>query len=331
MATIYVSGPIDREVLADIANEVERLYLGFGPDAVDYREVAGEIDGVVERGRIFTRSDIEASPRLRIIARHGVGKDNIDLEAAEECGVRVTTTAGSNSNAVAEHVFALLLNGARSICAAANEVSSGHWGEAKKRLVGVELKGRTIGIIGFGAIGRRVAHIACAFGMDILVTDPIVEPDTVAAAGGKLVDFDTLIRRSDAITVHAPLTPSTHHLIGPDQISVMKPGTYVINTARGGLVDEATLIDALQAGRLGGVALDVLEAEKHDINRPLEHTATPYSGIPGLTITPHIGGQTAESLKTTGAMAWESVREELGLTAAGRTLPRRNDSVIAAI
>jgi D-3-phosphoglycerate dehydrogenase len=307
---IYVSDPIDPDVLAHM-RAAATVHLGYGPEAVAYLDVAATVDGVLLRAETFTREMIEASPRLRIIARHGVGTDNVDIDAATERGAWVTTTPGSNSNAVAEHVFALLLSAARHVPLAMDRVHSGKWSEGKGDLTGFELEGRTIGILGFGAIGRRVAAIAGGFGMRVIVSDPVVTEESVSSAGGRLVDLSTLVEEADVLTVHVPLLPSTRHVIGREEIAAMKPDAFVINTSRGGLVDEAALIDALARGSIGGVALDVLEAESGDMRDPLSHPSSPVADIPGLTVTPHIAGQTQESLRNAGARAWDAIRAVL--------------------
>jgi D-3-phosphoglycerate dehydrogenase len=307
---IYISDAIHPDVLAEV-RAAGQVHLGYGPDKVDYLSISETVDAVILRAEIFTRDMIAASPRLKIIARHGVGTDNVDLDAASDHGIWVTTTPGANSNAVAEHVFALLLAGARQVHPAAERVRTGVWSEGKADLVGFELSGRTIGVLGFGSIGRRVATIAKGFGMTVLVSDPVAAADDVTAAGATLVDLDDLVTGADVITVHVPLLPSTRHIIGAHEVSRMKKTAYIINTSRGGLIDEAALAAALHSGSIAGAALDVLEAESIDMKDPLAHNPFPLGTTPGLLVTPHIAGQTEESLLEAGTLSWAEARRVL--------------------
>jgi D-3-phosphoglycerate dehydrogenase len=307
---IYISDAIHEDVLADIHKNA-LVHVGYGPNKVSYLDVSDNVDAVILRAETFTREMIEASPRLKIIARHGVGTDNVDIPAASENGVWVTSTPGSNSNAVAEHVFALLLSLTRRIVPAANRVLAGTWAEGRGDLVGFELSGRTLGIVGFGAIGKRVAAIARGFGMRVLASDPIAKADDAAAAGADLVELDTLYDGADIITLHAPLLPGTRHMISTRELALMKPTSLVINTSRGGLIDEDALVTALTSGTLAGAALDVLEAESIDMKDPLSHNRVPLHEVPNLLVTPHIAGQTREAFQEAGTRSWSEVRAVL--------------------
>ncbi|MFP3459939.1 hydroxyacid dehydrogenase [Arthrobacter globiformis] len=310
MTTIYISDPIHPDILTDIQAGAD-VHLGYGPNKVDYLSVSETVDGVILRAENFTREVIEASPRLKIIARHGVGTNNVDIDAATERRVWVTTTPGANSNAVAEHVFALLLTEARKVCTAADRVRVGNWSESKADLIGFELSGRTIGIIGFGAIGKRVAAIAKGFGMRILASDPVATSADASASGADLVELDTLYDGADIITVHAPLLPGTRHMIGARELGMMKNTAVLINTSRGGLIDEDALVAALTEGQIAGAALDVLEAESIDMKDPLAHTRVPLSKVPNLILTPHIAGQTQEAFLEAGTKSWLEVKAVL--------------------
>jgi D-3-phosphoglycerate dehydrogenase / 2-oxoglutarate reductase len=307
---IYISDVIHEDVLADIRKNAG-VHLGYGPHKVDYRDVSENVDAVILRAETFTRGMIEASPSLKIIARHGVGTDNVDIPAASDNGVWVTSTPGSNSNAVAEHVFALLLALTRRIVPAANRVLAGTWAEGRGDLVGFELSGRTVGIVGFGAIGKRVAAIAQAFGMRVLASDPIARAEDVAAAGADLVDLDTLYGQADIITLHAPLLPGTRHMISTRELDLMKSTAMVINTSRGGLIDEGALVAALANGAIAGAALDVLEAESTDMKDPLSHNSVALHEVPNLLVTPHIAGQTQEAFQEAGSRSWSEVQAVL--------------------
>ncbi|MBT2515515.1 hydroxyacid dehydrogenase [Arthrobacter sp. ISL-30] len=311
MTSIYISDPIHADVLADVQAAADVVHLGFGPEKVDYLAIADSVDGIILRTETFTREMIEASPKLKIIARHGVGTDNVDLAAASDNGVWVTVTPNANSNAVAEYVFALLLSAARKTGPAVELVRSKVWSDGKAGLVGFELSGRTLGIVGFGAIGRRVAAIGQGFGMNIIVSDPIAHSHDVAKTGAALVELETLLRESDVITVHAPLLPSTHHMISRHEIARMKKNAFIINTSRGGLIDEEALVEGLESGAIAGAALDVLEAESVDMKNPLQHNTLPLGSTAGLVVTPHIAGQTEDSLRAMGSMSWAEVRTVL--------------------
>jgi D-3-phosphoglycerate dehydrogenase len=314
VTAIYISDAIHEDVLDDIRQKAS-VHLGYGPEKVSYMDISDSIDAVILRAETFTREMIEASPCLKIIARHGVGTDNVDLAAASESGVWVTSTPGSNSNAVAEHVFALLLSLTRQVVPAANRVLTGTWAEGRGDLVGFELTGRTLGIVGFGAIGKRVAAIAAGFGMRVLASDPVAKAADVAAAGADLVELDTLYDGADIITLHAPLLPSTRHMIGTRELTLMKNTALLINTSRGGLIDEDALVNALMNGVIAGAALDVLEAESIDMKDPLSNNRVPLHEVPNLLVTPHVAGQTQEAFLAAGTRSWAEVQTVL----AGRT------------
>lgn len=310
MPTIYVSDPVHDSVVAALHAE-HTVHLGYGPDAVDYATISAAVDAVLLRAEDFGRDKIEASPELRIIARHGVGTNNVDLDAAREHGIWVTITPGGNSRAVAEHVFAMALGLARKVATASTRTRDGIWTEGKSALTGIELHGRTLGLLGLGNIGGHVAEIGRALGMDLLVSDPAVEDSRIAAIGGRRVDLDELVSRSDVLSLHAPLVPSTRHIIGAAQFDRMRPGALLINTSRGGLVDETALLAALRSGRLGGAGLDVLDAESTDMRDPLPHNELPLDEMDNLIVTPHIGGQTDEALSKVGHAAVTCIQQAL--------------------
>lgn len=310
MTAIYVSDPIHPDVLTGLA-ETGAVYLGYGPEAVRYNDIRGDIDAVMLRTETFTAEMITGSPNLKIIARHGVGSDNVDIPAATDHGVWVTVTPGQNSQAVAEHVFALALALARKVVTAATATRGGAWSNVKAGLVGSELSGKTLGLYGLGSIGTRVLKIANGFGMDVIVTDPYLSAEQITQAGGRQVELDELLTTSDVISLHIPLTPATRHTINADAIARMRPGTLLINTARGGLIDEQALIDALRSGHLGGAALDVLDAENVDMKDPLPHNRLPLDEIENVIVTPHVAGQTNESLRNVGAAALICIQQAL--------------------
>lgn len=310
MPVFYVSDPIHDSVM-DQLTALGQVHLGYGDHAVSYEQISHSVDAVLLRAEVFDQEKIAASPRLRIIARHGVGTDNVDIEAATAAGIWVTTTPGSNSRAVAEHVFALLLSLARKTTYGAAATADGLWAEAKPHMVGFELHGKTLGLLGFGNISRMVLAIAQGFGMRALVHDPFVEPAHIEAAGAQSASLAEVIAGSDVLSLHLPLNEQTAHLIDAAAISTMKSGSVLVNTSRGGLIDESALVQALHSGHLAGAGLDVLEGESIDMKNPLAHSRIPISEVPNLIVTPHIAGQSAEAFLAAGNGTLDAIRQAL--------------------
>ena len=255
-----------------------------GPELV---ERVKDFDAIVVRSRTkVTREVIEASGRLRAVARAGVGLDNVDLEAAKERGVEVLNSPEAPSNSVAELVLGLMLSLARRIPLGDASMKRGEW--IKRRLTGFELEGKTLGIVGFGRIGYNLARKAKAMGMRV-VTDASIEKlmRFVEETGAESVPMEDLLKESDFVSIHVPLRPQTRHMIGARELETMKDGAYLINTARGGVVDEDSLREALVRGKLAGAALDVFEIE------PPEDTS--LTGLENLIALPHIGAATVEA------------------------------------
>ncbi len=304
--TIYISEPIHPRVLEEIGSKA-RLFVGFGLKAVAYEEIADQVDAVMLRSEKFPASRVDASPRLKVIARHGVGVDTVDVDAATKQGIVVTYCPGGNSNAVAEHVFSMLLALARKIKAGHDDLVAGPWPKAKQHLVGEELYGRGIGIVGFGEIGKIVCRIAKGFGMNVLVSDPFLKESDVNAYGASLVEFEELLKRSQVVSLHAPLTASTKGLINARTLAMMPPDAIVVNTARSGLVDEPALASALQTGQIAGAALDVIDAEQGN-SASVTFGGQPIAAVPNLLVTPHVAGQTIQSLLNVGTTAWHDIQ-----------------------
>lgn len=219
MPVIFVSSPIHEDVLEEL-RKLGTVFCGFGPDAVSYEDVKGEVEAVLLRSGTFTARMIDDSPKLRIIARHGVGTDTVEIPAATARKIWVTNTPGANSRAVAEHVFALVLSLARKVSIASACTQRGDWSGDRMTLTGIELNGRTIGLLGLGNIGRHVARIAGGFGMTVLVTDPALRQDS--DPGLHLVTFEQLVREADILSLHLPLLPSTRNIIDAAAIERMK-------------------------------------------------------------------------------------------------------------
>jgi len=247
-----------------------------------------DVDGVILGLDICDASVFERAPRLKTIARYGVGIDNVDLAAAARHGVVVTTTPGTNHLAVAELAIGLMFALARAIPRMAERVRAGSWA----RITGWELTGKTLGVIGFGAIGREVARRGLGLGMYVLAYDPWYRGDW---AGATPVDLPDLLRQSRVVSLHCPLTPETAHMLDAERLALLPHGAIVINTARGGLIDEAALYAALVSGRLGGAALDVFQHEPPE--------SSPLLTLDTVIATPHVGAATAESIERTGMLA----------------------------
>ncbi|MYA95876.1 MAG: hydroxyacid dehydrogenase [Nitrospinae bacterium] len=299
------TAPVKR-AMAGVA-PVRTVALPFRPlsneeETVFARKLKGA-EGVLLRPGYITASLLDLLPDLRVVAVHGAGVDQVDVAACTERGVLVTNTPGANANAVSELTLGLILSLARRIPQAASRVGAERvWGEA--RHTGVELQGKTLGLIGVGQIGSRLTKMALAMGMKVLAHDPGLKGEDIKARGARPARFETLLGRADFISLHAPLTPKTHHLIDRRAISKMKKGAFLINAARGPLVDEAALARALGSGKIGGAALDVLEGEPPD----------PKSAIfdaPNLILTPHMAGSTQECLEAIAGWAGEDIARVL--------------------
>jgi D-3-phosphoglycerate dehydrogenase len=259
-------------------------------------------DALLVRSATKVTADvIEAAERLKVIGRAGVGVDNIDLDAATKRGIVVVNAPEASSITVAEHTMGLMLSLARKIPFADSSLKTNKW--EKKKFLGVELRGKTLGIIGLGRIGSRVAKKARAFEMEVIAYDPYISEKLAKELGVELVGFEELLRRSDFITIHVPLTEKTRGLIGKKEIEKMKDGAYIINCARGGIVDEKALYDGLKSGKLGGAALDVFEKEP-----PI---GNPLLKLDNIIVTPHLGASTEEAQIFASVIACKEVLKVL--------------------
>ncbi len=257
---------------------------GLSPD--ELRTAIADYDALLVRSQVRVDAPlIEAGSRLVVIGRAGVGVDNVDLDAATRAGVTVVNAPTGNTIAAAEHTLALLLGLARRVAAADASVRRGEWQRAP--FEGVEVRGKTLGLIGLGKIGLAIADRARGLEMTVVGHDPYVTAEQASLHGVELVDLDALLARSDVVSVHVPLTHATKDLIGRATIAKMKPGAFVLNVARGGIVDEAALADALLSGQVGGAAIDVFETEP-----PKD---SPLLSAPNTILTPHLGASTAEA------------------------------------
>ncbi len=260
------------------------IKLGLSPD--ELKKVIPDYDGVIIRSETKIRKDIiEVADRLKVIGRAGIGLDNVDLAAATKKGIVVMNTPQENAIAAAEHTIALMMAISRKIPQATASMRAGKW--EKKRFMGVELYKKTLGIIGIGVIGTIVADRARGLKMRVIGYDPYLSKEIAEKKGVELVSFDELLRRSDFITIHTPLTDETRNLINRDVFDRMKRGVIIINCARGGIINEKDLYDAIKAGKVGGAALDVFE-EEPSIGNPLFE-------LEEVIGTPHLGAATGEA------------------------------------
>jgi D-3-phosphoglycerate dehydrogenase len=278
--------------VAPILNEILQkngLKITYEPEITpdQIKEKISNFDIVVVRSRTkITKEMIDRATQCKIIARVGVGLDNIDVEAAKAKNIRVINAVEGAMNAVAELVLGLMLSLAREIPRADREIRNGKW--LKKELMGIELSGKYLGIVGLGNIGKRLAKLARGLSMNIIGFDVMPIADDFARDVGLIkADIDTLLSSADFISFHVPLTDTTHHLVNAKRISTMKKTAYIINTSRGEIIDEDALYDALKEGKIAGAALDVFEKEPAVGNK--------LTTLPNVICTPHIGAQTKEA------------------------------------
>ena len=244
---------------------------------------------LIVRNRTQVRGALlENAPRLEAVGRLGVGLDNIDLPACKDRDIAVFPATGANDVSVAEYVITAMLVLLRRAWFATPDVVTGRW--PRMTTIGREVSGKTLGLIGLGGIARETAVRARALGMSVIACDPLLPVDHAAWQLARAVGFETLLAESDVISLHVPLTPATRNMIGTAQLALLRPGSVLINAARGGVIDEVALIEALRSGRLGGAALDVFEHEPLDATR-----GAVFANLPNLLLTPHIAGVTEES------------------------------------
>ncbi|MBZ0296926.1 MAG: hypothetical protein K8L99_30475 [Anaerolineae bacterium] len=285
--TVLIPDNVDKAALAVFSDAPEINVIAPGSMKREQTLAAiGEADALIIRSSTTADAELlQAAPRLKAIARAGVGVDNVDLGTATTQGVVVMNTPDGNTIATAEHTFGLMLALARHIPQGHASMQAGKWD--RKSYMGVELRGKTLGIIGFGRIGRAVAKRALAFEMTVVAFDPYIPADVGADLGVEMVDLDTLYARSDFITLHSLITDETREMINASSIASMKDGVRLVNAARGGLINEVDLAEAIKSGKVAGVALDVYSQEPP--------TDNPLVGLPGVIDTPHLAASTADA------------------------------------
>jgi D-3-phosphoglycerate dehydrogenase len=298
---VLVADSIALEGLAPLAKDPRfELVVRPGLSGDELADAIGAADAVLVRSATkITRASLAKADRLKAIGRAGVGIDTIDVDAASERGIPVLTAPAGNTISAAELTMALLLAVARKVPAADRSMKAGEWD--KKSFNGFELYGKTLGLVGAGRIGGQVAKRARAFGMSVLVYDPYLGIERARELDVELASLEDVIRKSDVISVHVPLTDATAGLIGPAQFAMMKPSALLLNVARGGVVDEAALLTALQEKKLAGAALDVYESEPLPKDSPLRT-------LPNVVMTPHLGASTAEAQQNVAIEIAEAVR-----------------------
>ncbi|GIK75087.1 MAG: hypothetical protein BroJett021_40750 [Chloroflexota bacterium] len=294
---IWLESPLSDDVLARLPVGVQVLHAAARPPLYSN---AAPAQAIIASSQVrYDGALMDACPNLKLIARTGIGVDNIDLDAATARGIVVTNTPDGPTESTAEHTVAMLLALAKRLKQGADNLAAGKWGPRTGALVGVEVRGKTLGLVGLGRIGRRVAEIChLAFQMRVLAYDPYLSQDAAQAQGVTLAPLETVIREADFLSLHAPATPETAGLMNAERLAWMKPGSYLLNLARGALVDEAALLDALDRGPLAGAGLDVFAVEPPAVeNRLRAH--------PAVVATPHSASVTREGRRRMEEMAMD--------------------------
>src|SRR5438105_2070627 len=302
---VLVADPISPRGVEELSrdNRLEvAVCTGLSKDEI--LKLIGDAHGIIVRSQTkITAEILSAAKRLRVVGRAGVGVDNVDVETATRRGVVVLNAPGANTVSTAEHAFSLLLGMARNISRADATLKRGVW--ERKHLEGVELYNKTLGIIGMGRIGSELSRRAIAFGMRVLAFDPYLSASRARSLQVELVEeIDELLAAADFISLHTPLTAETRHILNAERLAKTKRGVRIINCARGGLIDEQALADAISSGHVAGAALDVFETEPLPPDSPLRK-------IPNLVLTPHLGASTAEAQESVGIEIAQSIRAAL--------------------
>lgn len=302
--TVLLVEEIDEAGLRILSDDAKVIFASGYSEETLLRETEN-VDAIIIRvmGRI-TRKVIENARKLKVIGHHGAGLDNVDLKAATEHRIPVVYTPEANTESVADHTMGLMIAVAKKIPQAHHAIKIDKNWSARYEYIGTEICGKTLGLIGLGKIGRSVAKRARGFNMRVLYYSRTRKPHLEKELGVEYVDLDTLLRLSDFVSVHVPLTEKTYKMIGSREIGKMKRGSFLINTSRGGIVDEAALYDALASGKLAGAALDVYEREPPDPENPLFR-------LENVVFTPHMAAHTKEALRRMAVTVAEEVMKVL--------------------
>lgn len=302
---VLVADPVSQSGVDELATGgALEVVVKTGLPEAEIIKIIPEFSALVVRSQTkVTAAVIEAAKNLKVVGRAGVGVDNVNIEAATKHGVIVMNTPGGNTISTAEHAFSLLVSTARSIPQADASVKAGKWD--RKKYEGVELYNKTLGILGMGRIGSEIARRAIAFGMRVVAYDPYLSVSKARSLQVELIEnIDELLPRADFITMHMPLTDETHHMLDARRLALCKKGVRIVNCARGGLIDEAALGDALKSGQVAAAALDVFEVEPPPADFALRE-------IPNIVFTPHLGASTAEAQENVGIEIAQAIRAAL--------------------
>ncbi len=304
--TVVVTEPIHPagvELLEENGVNVVRLPPGSDEDTL--RREAPRADALITRGGIkVTRAFMGSAPRLKAVGVHGIGCDHVDLEAARDLGKVVLNTPYALTESVAEMAMALMLALTRRVVSADKAVRRGEWNRKYGDLRGVEIAGKTLGIIGMGRIGSAVARRAKGFDVKVVYHDVYRREDLEEELGIEYASREEVLREADLISLHVPYTPETRHMVGAEELASMKDGVYIVNTARGRIIDQQALVEALEAGKVAGAALDVFEEEPLDPGSPL-------TSIDNVILTPHLAASSEEAMRRMAVQAAEGVLKVL--------------------
>jgi D-3-phosphoglycerate dehydrogenase len=299
--TIVVIEPIQQDGIKILEKYAEVIQLPSGSTLKNLLKVCKEADAFITRGFIkISKEVLEIAERLKVIGVHGVGTDHIDLDFAEKRGIKIVRTPEAQIDAVAEFTIGLMLSLLRRISMADVAVRLGEWDKKYSDLIGVDLIGKTVGIIGLGRIGSAVAKRLKAFDVDLLYYQRVRNLNLEKQLGVKYVSLNQLLRMSDIISIHVPLTPETYHMISHKEFELMKPGVYIVNTARGAIIDEEAFYDALVSGKVAGAALDVFESEPPNPDCPLIK-------LNNVILAPHLAASSKEALRRLAVTVAEEV------------------------
>lgn len=315
--------PVGEKILREAGLEVD-VNTGLPPE--ELKAIIPEYDGLVIRSATKVREDIvEAATKLKVIGRAGIGLDNVDIPAASQKGIVVMNAPDGNATTAAEHAISMMMSLARNIPQATGSMKAGKW--EKKSFMGREVTGKTLGIVGIGRIGSIVCNRAQGLKMKVIAFDPFMPLDLVEKLGVELVELNELAQRADFISVHTPLTKGTHHLLSTEFFANMKKDAMFIDCARGGVLDEQALYDALNEGRIAGAALDVFEKE------PTTLEGTPLLGLKNFICTPHLGASTSEAQENVASAIAEQVADYLlkGAVRNAVNVPSVSDDVLAKV
>ena len=308
MSRILVTEKIAESGLDRLREAGHEVEVRLAPDPSELPElIEGAHALIIRSATTVTAEVLDAADELVVVGRAGIGLDNVDVEAATASGIMVVNAPQSNTLSAAEHTMAMLLSQARNIPQAHSALKQGRW--ERSQWEGVELSDKTLGIIGLGRIGRLVAQRALAFGMRLVGHDPFVSAERARQLNVELLDLDALMASADFVTLHLAKTPETIGLIGPELLAKAKPGLRLVNVARGGIVDEAAVAEAIAEGQIAGAALDVFDEEPT--------TESPLFGLDAVVVTPHLGASTREAQDKAG----ETIAEQVGLALAGEFVP----------